>query len=327
MARFYGPSDFDPEIIKGLRVGMLGYGSQGQAQAQNLRDSGVNVAVGLYEGSKSAASAQNAGFSVVDVAQAVQQADLIVFCVPDVPMSDIYKQHVAPHLRQGQTLLFAHGFNIHYGLIQPPPDVDVVMVSPKGAGHGVRSEYESGRGVPALVAIHQDFSGNAESTALSYAWALGCARSVVLQTTFAQETITDLFGEQAVLCGGMIELIKAGFHTLVENGYEPEAAYFECLHETKLIIDLLVAKGLHGMRSGISDTAEWGGYLAGERLVNDSTRNAMREMLQAIEDGSFAQKWVEESRRGAPELHRRRQEEGKLPIEEVGAELRTRMNG
>jgi len=325
MAHFFSASDFDPGLIQSTKVGMLGYGNQGSAQALNLRDSGVSVLVGLYEGSRSAVKATEEGFEVVTVAEATQRSELLVFCLPDVPMAQIYRQSVAPYLRPGQSLAFAHGFNVHFSLIQPPADVNVMLISPKGAGYGVRSEYVRGAGVPALVGVQQDATGSALSLALSYAWGLGCARSVVVGTTFREETVSDLSGEQAVLCGGMIELIKAGFSTLVEAGYEPEAAYFECLHETKLIIDLLVARGLTGMREAISDTAEWGGYLTGKRLITETTRATMRDVLHEIEDGSFAKKWVEESSQGAPNLKRLRAEESGHLAEQVGRRLRPLM--
>lgn len=325
LPHYFEPADLDPEIIRSLSVAMLGYGSQGRPHALNLQDSGVAVVVGAREGI-SAENARADGFQVAGVSEAVRQADLVAFALPDVQMAEIYGGSVAPHLREGQVLLFMHGFNIHFGFIEPPPNVDVVMVSPKGAGYGVRKLYEEGSGVPGLVAVGQDYSGRAQRIALSYAWALGCSRSVVLETTFKQETVSDLFGEQAVLCGGMIELIKAGFQTLVDAGYEPEAAYFECLHETKLIIDLLVAKGLHGLRKGISDTAEWGGYLAGPKVIGKESRQAMAELLQDIESGKFAKEWIEEAKRGAPELLRMREEEARSEIEKVGEELRGRIN-
>ena len=324
MARYFVEADFDPSIIRAMRVAMLGYGSQGRSHALNLRDSGVQVIVGLREG-KSAETARMDGFRVVPIAEAVKNADLIAFALPDVPMPQIYEQEVAPALNN-QTLLFMHGFNIHFGFIKPPSGVDVVMVSPKGAGYGVRKLYEEGSGIPALVAVKQNASGKAKQIALSYAWALGSSRSVVLETAFQQETVSDLFGEQAVLCGGIIELIKAGFETLVNAGYEPEAAYFECLHETKLIIDLLVAKGLKGLREGISDTAEWGGYLAGPKVIGPESRHAMQELLKNIEDGSFAKEWIEEASQGAPELLKRRKEELESAIERIGSELRAKMH-
>jgi len=326
VARYFAETDFDPSIIRSMPVALLGYGSQGRSHALNLKDSAVQVIVGVREG-ESAQRARAEGFEVLPVKEAVANADLIAFALPDVPMPQIYKEHVGPALKPNHVLLFMHGFNIHFGLIKPPSNVDVVMVSPKGAGYGVRKLYEQGSGVPALVAVQQDASGKALKIALSYAWALGSFRSLVLETTFKQETVSDLFGEQAVLCGGMIELIKAGFDTLVDAGYEPEAAYFECLHETKLIIDLLVAKGLKGLREGISDTAEWGGYLAGPKVIGEQSREAMKELLREIEDGSFARAWIEQARAGSPELLRRRTDEAHSLVERIGAELRARIDG
>jgi ketol-acid reductoisomerase len=324
MARYFTDSEVDSSIILNLKVALIGYGNQGHAHALNLRDSGVKVTVGSYEGSKSGAAAREAGFEVLPTIQACKAADVIVMSVPDVPMGDIFRKDVLPALRPGHIVDFVHGFNIHFGLIEPPKDIDVIMVAPKGAGYGVRSEYVRGHGVPGLIAVHQDYSGKAWQTALSYAWGLGCSRAMLMETTFRQETVSDLFGEQAVLCGGIIECIKAGFETLVAGGYDLEAAYFECVHETKLIVDLLVAKGLHGLRKGISDTAEWGGYVAGPRVINEESREAMRQLLREIEDGTFTREWIEENRIGTPNMLQARQIEAESQLEKVGTDLRPR---
>jgi len=321
----YHESNINPEVIKALKVAVVGYGSQGHAHAQNLRDNRVDVKVALHPDSKSRAKAAADGLAVLDVAAAAEWADVLMFCTPDVPMKAIYCEGVSDHLRPGQTLLFAHGFNIHYGLIQPPPFVGVAMVAPKGPGHRLRYEFVHGAGMPALVAVHQDPAGNAKEVALGYAWGIGCAKAGVLETTFKEETETDLFGEQAVLCGGLSALIKAGFETLVEVGYQPEAAYFECLHETKLIVDLLYQGGLSYMRYSVSDTAEWGDYTAGPKVINEESRKAMKELLANIQNGSFAKKWVEENERGLPNMKRYREEEARHPVEEVGKGLRAMM--
>jgi len=321
----YHENNIDPEIIKALKVAVVGYGSQGHAHAQNLRDSGVNVKVALHPESRSRAKAEADGLEVVDVPAATQWADVLMFCTPDVPMKTIYCDGVADHLRPGQTLLFAHGFNIHYGLIQPPPFVGVAMVAPKGPGHRLRHEFVHGAGMPALVAVHQDPAGNAKEIALSYAWGIGSGKAGVLETTFKEETETDLFGEQAVLCGGLTALIKAGFETLVEAGYQPEAAYFECLHETKLIVDLLYQGGLSYMRYSVSDTAEWGDYTGGPKVINEESRRAMKELLANIQNGSFAKNWVAENEAGMPNMKRYREQEARHPIEEVGKGLRAMM--
>jgi ketol-acid reductoisomerase len=327
MARVFRADEIDPEILRNKRVAMLGYGSQGSAQALNLRDSGIDVTVGLYEGSKSWILAEGEGLPVMDVRGAVEAADILVFALPDVQMASVYRAQVAGSLREGQTLIFVHGFNIRYDLIQPPPSVDVVLVSPKGVGPGVRSKYVEGSGVPALVAVHQDATGTALATALSYAWGLGCAKSGIMETTFKEETETDLFGEQAVLCGGMIELIKAGYDTLVEAGYQPEAAYFECLHETKLITDLLIERGIAGMRAKISDTAEWGGYISGPRVVGEQTRQAMREVLREIQDGTFTERWIAEVEAGGGRLAAFRKDDAAHPIEQTGDSVRRMISG
>jgi ketol-acid reductoisomerase len=325
MAIIYYEKDVQPEIIKGLKVGIVGYGSQGHAHALNLRDSGVDVRVGLHEGSKSKAKAEEAGLIVETVDGLTKWADVLMFCTPDVPMGEIYRTHVADNLKEGQTLLFAHGLNIHYGLITPPSIVNIAMVAPKGPGHRLRAEYVNGAGMPALVAVQQDATGNAKQIAMSYAWGIGSAKAGILETTFKEETETDLFGEQAVLCGGLSALIKAGFDTLVEAGYQPEAAYFECLHETKLIVDLLYEGGLDYMRYSISDTAEWGDYTAGPKVINEQSRQAMKDLLKDIQDGTFARDWIAENQNGRPRMTKYREEESGLLVEKVGKELRALM--
>lgn len=325
MATVYYEKDTDPNLAKSLKIAVIGYGSQGHAHALNLKDSGCNVRVALHPESKSRCKAEEAGLEVMPVDAATEWADLIMFCTPDVPMRKIFADKVAPNLKPGQTILFAHGFNVHYGFIQAPETVDVAMIAPKGPGHRLRAEYVAGNGMPALVAVHQDASGQAKERALAYAWGIGCAKAGVLETTFKEETETDLFGEQAVLCGGLAELITAGFETLVDAGYQPEAAYFECLHETKLIVDLLYEGGLSYMRYSVSDTAEWGDYTAGRQIVNEQSRAAMKGLLTDIQSGEFAKKWIDESENGAPTLHARRKEGQDHPIEKVGKELRAMM--
>ena len=325
MATIYYEKDVNPELIKAAKVGTIGYGSQGHAHALNLRDSGVDVRVGLLPDSKSKPKAEAEGLVVETVADLTKWADVLMFCTPDVPMGAIYAEGVGPNLRAGQTLLFAHGFNIHFGRIVPPADVNVAMVAPKGPGHRLRAEYVSGAGMPALVAVHQNATGNAKDVALAYAWGIGSAKAGILETTFKEETETDLFGEQAVLCGGLSALIKAGFETLVEAGYQPEAAYFECLHETKLIVDLLYEGGLNYMRYSISETAEWGDYQAGPRLINAATKAEMKQILTEIQDGTFAKKWIAESEGGYPEMNKIRAAEQTHPVEEVGKKLRAMM--
>ncbi len=298
MTTLYYEKDADPGLIAGRRVAVLGYGSQGHAHALNLRDSGVDVRVGLREGSSSWAKAEAAGLRVTTIAQAVSEADLIMILLPDTEQASVYQTEIAPNLGDGDALLFAHGFNIHFDQIDPPPGVDVAMVAPKGPGHLVRRTYTTGGGVPALVAVSQDASGKARELALSYAHALGATRAGVLDTTFEEETETDLFGEQVVLCGGVTELVMAGFETLVDAGYQPESAYFECLHELKLIVDLMYEQGISGMRFSISDTAEYGDMTRGPRIINDEVRAEMRRVLAEIRDGSFAREWVAENKVG-----------------------------
>lgn len=321
-ANLYYESDVDQPAILGEKIAVLGFGNQGHAHALNARDQGLQVVVGLRPESSHRQSVAQSNIQAMDLAEATQSADIVMFCTPDVPMAEIYRTSVEPHLREGQMVLFAHGFNIHFGLIEPPAWVDVALVSPKGPGHLLRTEFLAGRGLAAMIAVHQDASGQAHRRALGYAWAIGCARIGVLQTTFKEETETDLFGEQAVLCGGVPELIKAGFDTLVAAGYQPEAAYFECLHEVKLIVDLLYARGLAGMREAISDTAEWGGYNAGPRVVTEASRQAMREILAEIQSGEFTRKWIEENSNGLPKMQAFRDAERGHPAEEVGSRLR-----
>ena len=310
------------ELIRGKAIGVIGYGSQGHAHARNLKDTGLTVRVGLHEGSKSKAKAEEDGLEVLSVAELTKVSDVLMFCTPDVPMAAIYTKDVAPNLRAGQCLLFAHGLNIHFGLIKPPTDVDIAMVAPKGPGHRLRGEFEAGNGMPALIAVEQDASGQAEAIALGYAWGIGSGRAGILRTTFKEETETDLFGEQAVLCGGLSALIVAGFETLVEAGYQPEAAYFECLHETKLIVDLLYQGGLSYMRYSISETAEWGDYTAGPRIVGDATKAQMKALLTEIQDGTFVRRWIAENEAGLPEMNAHRTAGRQHQIEAVGKELR-----
>jgi ketol-acid reductoisomerase len=322
MATIYYDSDCDPDLIKGHRVAIIGFGSQGHAHARNLAESGVDVVVGLRPESASAEAAREAGLAVLPVAEAVAVADVIMMLVPDQVMASIYAEDVAPGLEAGDTLMFAHGFNIHFGAIEAPDDVDVSMIAPKGPGHLVRRTYEQGSGVPCLVAIHQDASGSALALALSYASALGGGRAGILETTFQEETETDLFGEQVILCGGVAELIKASFETLVEAGYQPESAYFETLHELKLIVDLLYEGGLSWMRYSVSDTAEYGDYTRGSRIVTEETRAEMKKILSEIRNGAFAAEWLAQAREGAPFLFEQRAANRAHQIEQVGAELR-----
>ncbi|MGH9557678.1 MAG: ketol-acid reductoisomerase [Bryobacteraceae bacterium] len=323
--RFY-EKDGDLSLLKGKTVAIIGYGSQGHAHALNLRDSGLNVVVGLYPGSKSQAKAEAAGLKVLTTAEAAKAADVIMILVHDHLQGDIYVKDIAPHLTAGKTLMFAHGFNIHFNQIAPPKDVDVTMIAPKAPGHRVRELYMEGVGVPALVAVHQNASGKALEQALAYALALGCLKAGVIETTFKEETESDLFGEQAVLCGGVSELIRAGFETLVEAGYAPEIAYFECLHEVKLIVDLIYEGGLSYMRYSVSDTAEYGDYTRGPRVVNAQTRAEMKKILSEIQSGEFAKEWIGENKAGRRKFLAMREELQNQPIEKVGAELRQMMS-
>ena len=326
MATMYYEKDCNPALLKEKTVAVIGYGSQGHAHAQNMRDSGVNVIIGLYEGSKSAEVAKADGFEVYNTPEAVQKADFVMFLINDEKQAAIYKNNIAPYLRAGMTLAFAHGFNIHFGQIVVPKDVNVVMIAPKGPGHTVRSQYVAGQGVPCLVAVENDATGDAHDLALSYAYAIGGARAGILDTTFREETETDLFGEQAVLCGGVCALMKAGFETLVEAGYKPENAYFECIHEMKLIVDLIFKKGFSFMRYSISDTAEYGDYTVGPRIITDETKKEMKKVLSEIQDGSFARNWILENQAGRPSFNARRRQEATCQMEEVGKELREKMN-
>ena len=325
MARIYYDADADLSRLHGKRIAILGYGSQGHAHAQNLRDSGCDVCVGLYRGSKSWEKAHADGFPVYEVPEAVRRSDVIVMLVPDPAQPALYREAVAPNLAPGKTLMFAHGFNIRFGQIIPPPDIDVSMVAPKAPGHRMREVFREGGGVPALVAVHQDATGQALANALAYAKGLGCTRAGVIETTFTEETETDLFGEQVVLCGGVSHLIKAAFETLIEAGYQPEIAYFECLHELKLIVDLMYQGGLSYMRYSVSDTAEYGDYRSGPRVIDDHVRATMKQILEEIRSGAFAEEWIEENAKGRPWFNAKRAEERKHPIEEVGRQLRAMM--
>lgn len=322
MAQMYYDQDANLDLIANKTVAIIGYGSQGHAHALNLKESGVNVIVGLYEGSKSVAKAESAGLEVHNVAEAASLADWIMILLPDEVQRNIYEQEIAPYLSQGKVLSFAHGFNIHFGQIVPPEGVDVVMVAPKGPGHLVRRTYEQGEGVPCLFAVYQNASGKARDLAMAYAKGIGGTRAGILETSFREETETDLFGEQAVLCGGLSALIKAGFETLVNAGYQPELAYFECLHEVKLIVDLVVEGGLANMRNSISNTAEYGDYVTGPRIITDETRAEMKKILQEIQNGKFARDFVLENQAGKPGFTAMRRQESEHPIEEVGKDLR-----
>ena len=327
MAKMDYETDCDLNLLKGKKVAIIGYGSQGHAHAQNLKESGVDVVVGLRPGSKSCQKAEEAGLQVLSVEEAAKAGDFIMMLVPDELAADIYAQQIAPNLEDGNVLMFAHGFNIHFKQITPPDYVDVVMVAPKGPGHTVRSQYVEGRGVPSLIAVYQDKSGHAKEYALAYAAGIGAGRAGIIETTFREETDTDLFGEQAVLCGGVTELMKAGFDTLVEAGYAPEMAYFECVHEMKLIVDLINSGGFAMMRYSISDTAEYGDYRTGTRIITEDTRKEMKQILKEIQNGTFASEWIAENRAGrrAKFLATRRME-AEHPVETVGAELRKMMS-
>ncbi|MEX5341076.1 ketol-acid reductoisomerase [Pseudomonas sp. I2] len=324
MKVFYD-KDADMTLVQQRKVAVIGYGAQGHAHAQNLRDSGVDVVVGLREGSASVKKAQAAGLAVCAVGEAVAQADLVMLLLPDERMAEVYRQAVEPHLRPGAGLAFAHGFNIHYGQIQPRADLDVLMVAPKAPGHTVRSTYQAGQGVPALIAVQQDASGLARGLALAYACAIGCGKAGILETDFREETETDLFGEQAVLCGGTVELIKLGFETLVEGGYSPELAYFECLHELKLIVDLIYEGGIGNMNYSISNNAEFGEYRSGPLIVPAQTKARMQDLLTSIQSGEYARDFILEHKAGNPTLNARRQQLQRHPIETVGAQLRAMM--
>ena len=324
-ARMYYDADADPAALSGRRIAILGYGSQGHAHALNLRDSGFDVRVGLLEASRSREAAAAQGLRVLTPAEACAEADVIMVLTPDTGQRELYESAIAPSLKPGDMLMFAHGFNIRYELIQPPRGIDVSMVAPKGPGHLVRRTFEDGQGVPCLFAVHQDATGTARARTLAYARGIGGTRAGVLETTFAEETETDLFGEQAVLCGGISSLVKAGFETLVEAGYQPELAYFEVMHELKLIVDLMYQGGLSYMRYSVSDTAEYGDYVSGPKVVNESSRQAMRALLKDIQDGSFARRWIEENATGRPNFMEYRDEDRHHQVEKVGAELRSRM--
>jgi len=325
MARMFYDRDADIDLIRSRKVAVIGYGSQGHAHALNLLDSGVDVVVGLQPGSKSADKAQASGLKVMSVAEASKWADVIMVLIPDQHQAKVYKADIEPNLSAGKMLMFAHGFAIRFNWIVPPKDIDVTMIAPKAPGHRVREVFKEGAGVPGLLAVHQDVSGKGRSTALAYARGIGCTRAGVIETTFSEEAETDLFGEQAVLCGGTSALVKAGFETLVEAGYQPEIAYFECLHELKLIVDLMYRGGLQYMRYSISDTAEYGDYMAGSRIVTEQTKATMRQMLKEIQSGEFARKWIAENENGLPNFKQLREQDRNHPIEVVGAKLRNMM--
>ncbi|HEU4611495.1 MAG TPA: ketol-acid reductoisomerase [Kofleriaceae bacterium] len=325
MAKIFYDKDADLSLIRSKRVGIVGYGSQGHAHALNLADSGVKVKVGLPPTSKSLAKAKAAGLEVAAVPEVAAWADVVMILAPDTVQPALYEQAIAPHLTPGNTLMFAHGFNIRYGTIAPAKEVDVSMIAPKGPGHRVRETFQAGNGVPALMAVHQDATGTARHVALSYASAIGAGRAGVLETTFSEETETDLFGEQAVLCGGVSELVKAGFETLTAAGYQPEVAYFECLHELKLIVDLMYRGGLSYMRYSVSDTAEYGDYVSGPRVVDQRVKDTMKKVLEEIQNGTFAKRWIDENQQGRPWFEAHRKQETQQPIEKVGEKLRAMM--
>lgn len=325
MAIMYYDQDANLDLLAGKKIAIIGYGSQGHAHALNLKESGLDVRVGLYKGSRSWEAAEKAGLRVMEAAEAAKEADYIMILTPDETQAAIYKESIEPNLEEGNGLIFAHGFNIHFRQIIPPKNVDVFMVAPKGPGHTVRSQYQEGKGVPCLIAVHQDYTGRANDYALAYAKGIGGTRAGVLETTFKEETETDLFGEQVVLCGGVSELIKAGFETLVEAGYQPESAYFECLHEMKLIIDLMNQGGISFMRYSISNTAEFGDYSVGKRIITDDTRKEMKKVLEEIQDGTFAKNWILENQANQVSLKATRQKEQEHEIEKVGKELRKMM--
>ncbi|MFF8944784.1 ketol-acid reductoisomerase [Streptomyces sp. NPDC014864] len=326
MAELFYDADADLSIIQGRKVAVIGYGSQGHAHALSLRDSGVDVRVGLPEGSKSKAKAEEQGLRVVTPAEAAAEADVIMILVPDPIQAQVYEESIAANLNDGDALFFGHGFNIRFGFIKPPAGVDVCMVAPKGPGHLVRRQYEEGRGVPCIAAVEQDATGNAFALALSYAKGIGGTRAGVIKTTFTEETETDLFGEQAVLCGGTAALVKAGFETLTEAGYQPEIAYFECLHELKLIVDLMYEGGLEKMRWSISETAEWGDYVTGPRIITDATKAEMKKVLAEIQDGTFARNWMDEYHGGLKKYNEYKQQDSEHLLETTGKELRKLMS-
>ena len=325
MAKLFYEQDCKPELLKGKKIAIIGYGSQGHAHALNLYESGFDVTVGLYEGSKSWSAAEGKGLKVKVAADAAKDADIIMILINDEKQVALFEKDIKPNLKSGDYLVFAHGFNIHYNQIQPPADVNVFMVAPKGPGHTVRSQFEQGRGVPCLVAVYQDPSGNSFDMGLAYAYGIGGARGGILETTFKEETETDLFGEQAVLCGGVTELMKAGFDTLVEAGYQPESAYFECVHEMKLIVDMINEGGFANMRYSISDTAEYGDYMTGRRIITEDTRKEMKQVLLEIQEGTFASKWISENKAGRPGFLAKRRVEAEHQVEKVGKTLRGMM--
>ncbi len=322
MAKIYYQEDCNLSLLEGKTIAIIGYGSQGHAHALNLKESGCDVIVGLYEGSKSWTKAEAQGFDVYTAAEAAKRADIIMILINDEKQAQMYKESIEPNLEAGNMLMFAHGFAIHFGQIIPPKDVDVVMIAPKGPGHTVRSQYQEGKGVPCLIAVEQDATGKAKDMGLAYALGIGGARAGVLETTFRVETETDLFGEQAVLCGGVCALMQAGYETLVEAGYAPENAYFECIHEMKLIVDLIFESGFAGMRYSISNTAEYGDYITGPKIVTDETKKAMKKILSDIQDGTFAKDWLLENQAGAPHFKAMRKRAAEHPSEKVGEELR-----
>ena len=322
----YYDNDADLDLLKGKTVAILGYGSQGHAHSLNLKDSGVDVVVGLRPDSSSVEKAQSSGLEVTDVADAASRGDVVMVLLPDERHGQVWNEQIRDGIAPGKTLLFGHGFSVHYGEVEPPPEVDVALVAPKGPGHLVRRQYLEGSGVPGLVAIHQNASGNALELTLAYAKGIGCTRGGVIETTFKDETETDLFGEQAVLCGGVSELVQAGYETLVDAGYDPKLAYFECLHELKLIVDLMYEKGLSGMRFSVSNTAEYGDYTRGKRIISDDTRQAMKDVLGEIQSGEFAREWIAENRAGQENFKRMREEQADHQIEREGKELRSMMD-
>ncbi|MFJ3879807.1 ketol-acid reductoisomerase [Streptomyces sp. NPDC090077] len=326
MAELFYENDADLSIIQGRKVAVIGYGSQGHAHALSLRDSGVDVVVGLKEGSSSKAKAEEQGLKVLPVAEAAEWANVIMILTPDPLQAEIYEASIKDHLKEGDALFFGHGFNVRYGFIKPPANVDVALVAPKGPGHLVRRQYEEGRGVPCIAAVEQDFSGSAFALALSYAAGIGGTRAGVIKTTFTEETETDLFGEQAVLCGGASALVKAGFETLTEAGYQPEIAYFECLHELKLIVDLMYEGGLEKMRWSVSETAEWGDYITGPRVITDATKAEMKKVLAEIQDGTFANEWMAEYKAGLPKYNEYKKADSEHLLETTGKKLRKLMS-